>query len=90
VRIEAPRGGLERYSWNKRVRCYYRCASCGCVTHYTHRKKRLLKVCAVNANNFDPGVISGCRIRHFDGGGTWKYLDRAPLHVALNYPLERP
>jgi hypothetical protein len=75
VRIEAPRGGLVRYSWNKRVRFYYRCATCGCITHYEHRKNRLLNTCGVNANNFEPVVVSACKIRHFDGAGTWKYFD---------------
>jgi len=75
VRIDAPRGGLERYSWNKRVRFYYRCAHCGCVTHYTHRKNRLLNTYGVNANNFDPAVIADCRIRHLDGAKTWKFID---------------
>jgi hypothetical protein len=45
------------------------------VTHYAHRKNRILNTCGINANNFAPAVISGCRIRHFDGAGTWEYLD---------------
>ena len=75
VRVEAPRGGLVRYSWNKRVRYYHRCARCGCVTHYTHRRNPQQNICGVNANNFDPKAISSCRIRHLDGAKTWKFLD---------------
>src|SRR5215831_1151245 len=40
VTIEAPKGGLSKYSWNRRIRNYHRCKRCGCVTHYTSRKKQ--------------------------------------------------
>jgi hypothetical protein len=40
VTIEAPKGGLSKYSWNRKIRAYYRCKKCGCVTHYAYRKKR--------------------------------------------------
>lgn len=75
VRIEAPKGGLTRYSWNRRIRNYHRCTQCGCVTHYTHRKKSSWETVGVNANNFEPALIRNVRVRHLDGASTWKFLD---------------
>ena len=75
VTIQAPKGGLSKYSWNRRIRTYYRCKKCGCVTHYAYRTKRRTQTVAVNAANFDPSVLVGVRIRHLDGASTWKYLD---------------
>ncbi len=43
VKIEAPKGGLSKYSWNRKIRAYYRCKKCGCVTHYAYRKNRLIR-----------------------------------------------
>ena len=40
VKIEAPNGGLAKYSWNRKVRAYYRCKKCGCITHYACWKNR--------------------------------------------------
>ena len=75
VRVEAPSGGLAKYSWNRRIRDYYRCKKCGCVTHYAYRKKRGDSTVAVNAANFEPSALAGSRIRHLDGAATWKFLD---------------
>jgi hypothetical protein len=75
VTILAPKGGLSSYSWNRKIRAYYRCAKCGCVTHYANRETRKNASIAVNANNFELSVLAGVRIRRFDGAATWKYLD---------------
>jgi hypothetical protein len=75
VRIEAPRAALQSYSWRQRIRNYYRCRRCGCVTHYKYRKKRPWNVVGVNAVNFDPALIAKARIRRLDGASTWKLLD---------------
>lgn len=75
VRIQAPKDGLVRYSWNRRVRYYHRCRKCGCVTHYTHRKRSSWATIGVNASNFEPSLIEGARIRHLDGASSWKLLD---------------
>ena len=66
VRVLAPSSGLASYSWNRRIRLYHRCKKCGCVTHYTYRKKRAGDTVAVNANNFDPTAIAGARVRHLE------------------------
>lgn len=75
VRIEAPRGALSSYSWRHRVRAYYRCRTCGCITHYQYRKAWGRNTVAVNACNFGPEVLAQVRVRHLDGAATWKYLD---------------
>jgi hypothetical protein len=75
VTIEAPKGGLSKYSWNRKIRAYYRCKKCGCVTHYAYRKKRRNTTVAVNAVNFEPSAVVGVRIRHLDGAASWKFLD---------------
>ena len=75
VTIEAPKGGLSKYSWNRKIRAYYRCRKCGCVTHYAYRKSHRNATVAVNAVNFEPSVLAGVRIRHLDGAASWKFLD---------------
>ena len=75
VTIEAPRGGLSTYSWKRKIRAYYRCKKCGCVTHYVYRRERRNRRIAVNAVNFEPAALVGVRIRYLDGASTWKYID---------------
>ena len=75
VIVEAPKAGLSKYSWNRKIRAYCRCKKCGCVTHYEYRKKQRKPVIAVNASNFDPSALVGVRIRHLDGAASWKFLD---------------
>jgi hypothetical protein len=75
VKVRSPRGGLAKYSWRRRIRDYYRCSNCGCVTHYAYRRKRRDHIVGVNAANFDPAALVGVRIRHLDGASTWKMLD---------------
>jgi len=75
VTIEAPKEGLSKYSWNRRVRDYYRCKRCGCVTHYAYRGRQRNRTMAVNAANFAPCALVGVRIRHLDGAASWRFLD---------------
>jgi hypothetical protein len=75
VELRAPRGSLDSYSWNRRVRRYFRCRHCGCITHYASAQPRRAATIAVNARNFPPAVIAAARIRHFDGAQSWQYLD---------------
>jgi hypothetical protein len=77
VRIEAPARGVSSYSWRRKVRAYFRCNTCGCITHYVHRKRRPTDPVVINAANFEPAVLAGARIRKLDGATTWtwKYLE---------------
>jgi hypothetical protein len=62
---------LESYSWRRRVRAYFRCKTCGCVTHYKYRKKWGRRSMAINAANFEPDALKGVPIRNLDGASTW-------------------
>lgn len=73
VQIRAPKGGLSSYSWRRKVRAYYRCKRCGCITHYKYRKKWGQGTVAVNATNFEPEVLKGARVRKLDGASTWTW-----------------
>ena len=73
VRVEALRDGLTSYSWRHRVRTYFRCKRCGCVTHYRYRKTGPGYQVAVNARNFEPTELRGARIRKLDGAVTWTW-----------------
>jgi len=73
VQIEAPKGGLSSYSWRRKIRAYFRCNTCGCVTHYKYRKKWGSATVAVNATNFEPDVLQGVRVRKLDGASTWTW-----------------
>jgi hypothetical protein len=79
VHINAPRGGLSKYSWRRKVRSYFRCKRCGCVTHYKYRNKGPGNPVAVNATNFEPAVLRGARVRKLDGASTWTWkYERQP------------
>lgn len=73
VRIGAPRGGLARYAWRHKVRTYFRCKRCGCVTHYKYRKQGRGYPVAVNATNFEPAVLKAARVRMLDGASSWTW-----------------
>ena len=75
VQIDAPKGSLATYSFNRRARVYHRCKTCGCVTHYTYRQKRAREPIAVNGSNFEPSVIAAARVRRFDGAVSGRYVD---------------
>jgi hypothetical protein len=77
VKIEAPPGGLNRYFRRNKTRAFYRCGTCGCVTHYKSRRKWGAGTIGVNANNFELEVMEGVRVRKLDGASswTWKYVD---------------
>jgi hypothetical protein len=75
VSIEAAPRSLAAYSWRKRIRAYWRCRHCGCVTHYTYLSRPREPTVGVNALNFEPGALAGVRIRHLDGAASWTMLD---------------
>lgn len=75
VRVVAKRGATESYVWGDKTLRFLRCATCGCVLCWQGIAKPASGRTGVNARNFDPAVIAGLRIRHFDGAKTWRYLD---------------
>lgn len=74
VRIVARRGALDRYVWGDKCLRLYRCAHCGCVTHWQPVSRAGNRM-GVNFRNFEPSVIESTRIRRLDGADTWKFLD---------------
>jgi hypothetical protein len=89
VRVLAKRNGLESYSWQRKRFEFFRCATCGCVTHYerTHKRKDGSDMGAVNLRNIDdPAIIAQLPIRLLDGASSWKVLDEAPQRFLLQSP----
>ena len=74
VKISARKGALDRYAWGEKCLWLYRCATCGCVTHWQPVDRATSRM-GVNFRNFDPAVIGSIRVRRFDGADSWKFLD---------------
>lgn len=82
-------GALEAYSWRDQRFEFYRCATCGCVTHYERRNKRPdgSDMAAVNLRNIDdPEIVANIPIRLLDGASSWKVLDESPQPHLLMSP----
>jgi len=75
LRIHAPRGSTESYSWGPRHLRFVRCKKCGCIMYWQATGKRRTDRMGVNARNLDPKVREGIRVRRLDGASTWKWLD---------------
>jgi hypothetical protein len=67
-------GGTATYRWGDRTLDLQRCATCGCVTHWTPVDPGGDRM-GVNARLMDPALVAAARIRRLDGADTWKYLD---------------
>jgi hypothetical protein len=70
----ARSGALDRYVWGDKCLALFRCAICGCVTHWRLIGRTGSRM-GVNFRNFDPSVIESTRIRRLDGANTWRFLD---------------
>ena len=73
VRMDRP-GATEPYVWGDRMLAFHRCRRCGCATHWQSLDASRPRM-AVNARMMDALDWSRVRIRHFDGAGSWTYLD---------------
>jgi hypothetical protein len=51
------------------------CGVCGCVTHWEPITADAGDKFGINMRNFDPALISGAKIRKFDGAETWTFLE---------------
>ena len=72
VVLNAPEGTTEPYEWGDKSLSFHRCKTCGCATHW---KSLFDSRFAVNCRLAYPADIKGIRVRHFDGGGRWEWLD---------------
>ncbi len=77
IEIDAVSGALQTYARQNGDLVFFRCAHCGCVTHYERQDRRDngTDMSAVNMRNVDnPAQISDIPIRYLDGASTWKVL----------------
>lgn len=89
MRVLAEENALDIYSWRNNRFEFYRCAMCGCITHYERTNKRMdgSDMGAVNLRNVDdPSIIANLPIRLLDGATSWKVLDEAPQPYLLRSP----
>lgn len=89
IRVLAEGNALKKYSWRNNRFEFYRCANCGCVTHYERTNKRSdgSDMGAVNLRNIDnPEIIANIPVRTLDGASSWKVLDESPQPHLLMSP----
>ena len=80
---------LEKYGWRNRTLEFYRCKTCGCVTHHERSKKSADKTDtrAVNIRNIDdPSIVRELPIKLLDGASSWDILDEMSLPNLLQSP----
>lgn len=89
LRVLAERNAIEVYSWRNKRFEFYRCATCGCITHYERTSKRPdgSDMAAVNLRNIDdPRIVADVPIRLLDGASTWKVLAERPQPFLFRSP----
>ena len=89
LRVIGENKALEVYSWNDKRFNFFRCATCGCVTHYERTTRRAdgSDMGAVNLRNIDePAIIENVPIRLLDGALTWKVLNESLQTYLLQSP----
>jgi hypothetical protein len=74
VAFTAGAGTTVPYVQGARTLAIHRCATCGCVTHWSALRPDDPRM-GVNARLLDPAVIDEIPVRRLDGASTWKYLD---------------
>ena len=74
VKITAPRGATESYSWGSKHLRFVRCATCGCIAYWGPADRSKSRM-GINFRNFEPADIESIRVRRLDGAKTWKFLD---------------
>ena len=73
VQVEQREPGVDAYSWGSQTRSFYRCSTCGCVTHWEANDPARSKL-GVNARLLEADIVAGVPIRPFDGAATSEYL----------------
>lgn len=75
VRLEAAKKAIAEYRWGDQTLRFARCRRCGCVLLWERLKPTASSRSGVNMRNFEPALVEGLRLRHFDGAASWTYLD---------------
>lgn len=89
IRVIARRGALQTYAWKNKRFEFFRCASCGCITHYERTDKREdgSDMGAVNLRNIDdPTIVAQLPVRLLDGASSWKVIEVAVQPYLLQSP----
>jgi hypothetical protein len=74
VRITGHPDNTQDYVQGDRTLRTFRCATCGCVTHWEPLAPEPGARHGVNLRNFDPKILESVQVRRFDGADTWKFL----------------
>lgn len=75
--VRSGKGALDSYTWRNKRFEFFRCSTCGCVTHYqrVRRKEDGSDVSAINIRNIDdPTIIADVPVRLLDGAGNWRTI----------------
>lgn len=89
VKVVCNPGELRKYIWGSGALEFYRCKSCGCVTHHERSNKRAdaTDIRAVNMRNIDdPAIISRVPIKLLDGAHSWQVLEESVQPNLLQSP----
>ena len=92
VDVICENGALEKYGWRNRTLEFYRCRTCGCVTHHERSEKRAdeTDTRAVNIRNIDdPSIVRELPIKLLDGASSWDILDEMPQPNLFQSPHHR-
>ena len=72
--ILTSEGETISYIHGDRTLSTHSCTNCGCTTFWKPVDPGLARM-AVNFRMCDPEVVSGFRVRRFDGADSWEFLD---------------
>lgn len=75
IRLDADAEALAGYRWGDCTIDFWHCTCCGCVTHYTSVTEEPGSRFAVNARMLPLEVMQNLTVRHFDGAGSWTYVE---------------
>ena len=62
------------YAWGEKTQGFYRCADCGCITHWAKFDPKA-EWMGINARLFEPDILATARLRRLDGENSFAYLD---------------
>lgn len=82
VTIAAGENDLDSYCHGDEYIRFFRCKSCGCLTHYQATEKAEVDKVAVNYRMVDKNLLASLETRYFDGADTWETLRIEPAQTA--------
>ncbi|MCZ2495310.1 GFA family protein [Xylophilus sp. Kf1] len=67
VNIRCTASATEEYGWGIRDLRFFRCRTCGVVTHWEKAQTSDSSLLGINMRNFDLGALSHARVQAVDG-----------------------